>query len=254
MSKYHKIKWRDSDNQELAKVVRNFNAKINRLAKKNPQMKNALPEKISVRELKELIKTRQDLKREMNSLRRFSKRGSEELVTVPNSDYNLQVTKWQKVEMNRRVGIINRRRAKRLEEMENIELKSRGKSLGYTKGQLGMGRAERVALSPMNAFYRTMNRKDLIKRFKAILKESQSSYFTEADLRLKENFIKGLEDSYNKNDVKEVVQAIRKMDIKDFLNTFYTEDSPFEFVYPPTDEQYHGFLNQLKSIWIPNKE
>ena len=254
MSKYHRINWRDSDSKELARVVRNFNAKITRLAKKNPQIEKSLPEKVSVREMKELIKTRQDLKREMNSLRRFSKKGAEEITIVPGSQYNLEITKWQKTEMNRRVGIINKRRKNRLDEMENIELTSRGKSLGYTKGQLGMGRIERAALTPMNAFYRSMGRKDLMKRYKAIIKESQSSYFSESDIRLRESFIKGLEENFNVHDVKDVVGTIRKMDLKEFLNTFYREDSPFEFVYPPTDEQYQAYLSQLKAIWIPNKQ
>ena len=34
MSKQHKIRWKQSDNQELARVVRNFNAKLKRLEKK----------------------------------------------------------------------------------------------------------------------------------------------------------------------------------------------------------------------------
>ena len=60
MSRKHKIRWKESDQQELRKAVKNFNAKIDRIAKKNPELKNALPEKASIRQLKELIKTRQD--------------------------------------------------------------------------------------------------------------------------------------------------------------------------------------------------
>ena len=69
-------------------------------------------------QLKDLINTRQDLNREINALRRFSKRGNEEIVIIPNTDYNVKTTKWQRTEMNRRVGYINRRRQKRLEEMQ----------------------------------------------------------------------------------------------------------------------------------------
>ena len=43
MHKYHKIRWRETDEQELKRVVRNFNAKIRRLEKKNPQIKEYLP-------------------------------------------------------------------------------------------------------------------------------------------------------------------------------------------------------------------
>ena len=89
--------------------------------------------------------------------------------------------------MNRRVGIINRKRKARLEEISNIEMKSRGEALGYTRGQLGMGKATEVSLSPMNAFTRRMNRRDLNMKWLSILRESQSTYFTE-NKRLFHNF------------------------------------------------------------------
>ena len=36
MSRQPKIRWRKSDEQELKRVVKNFNAKLNRIEKKNP--------------------------------------------------------------------------------------------------------------------------------------------------------------------------------------------------------------------------
>ena len=107
MSKQNRINWRDSDKQELKRAVKNFNAKIKRLEKKNPSNKNVLPEKVSVAQMQELINTRQDLNREINALKRFTKRGAEEIVDVPGTDYNLKITKWQRTEMNRRAAIIN---------------------------------------------------------------------------------------------------------------------------------------------------
>lgn len=253
MSKYHKIRWQQSDNQELARVVRNFNAKITRLTKKNPQIENALPEKISVRQMKELINTRQDLKRELNSLRRFSKRGSEEVIVVPGTDYNIKTTKWQKSEMNRRVAIINRKRKKRLEEIQNIEVTSRGEKLGYTRGQLGMGKATEVSLSPMNAFTRRMNQRDLKWKWKGILKESQSDYFDNKDFQLKQNYMKALQENYNEKDIKDILSVIDKMDIKEFLQKFDSEGGTLEFAYPPNKEQYNAYVSALRSTWNPNK-
>lgn len=253
MSKYHKINWRESDTKELNRVVKNFNSKINRLAKKDNSLVNILPEKVKVSELKELIKTRQDLHRELNMLKRFSRKGSEKVVVIPENDNNLQVTKWQLTEMNRKVGLINRRRKQRLEKLSNIEQKSRGESLGYTKGDIGMGKATEVSLSPMNAFTRTMSRSDLKMKWKVMMKESQSGFFTEKDFRTRENFIVALERSYNTNDIQDVINAIRKMDIDVFLNQFESEPGMFEFGYPPTQDQYDGYVEHLKSIWIPNR-
>lgn len=249
MSKYHKINWRESDRAELNRVVKNFNAKINRLAKKNPEIANVLPEKIVISELKELINTRQDLHRELNALKRFSRRGSEQIVVVENNDYNLQTTKWQKTEMNRRVGIINRRRKNRLEELANLEMTSRGESLGYVRGAIGMGKATEVSLSPMNAFTRRMSQRDLKMKWKAILRESQTDYFTQKDFRLRNNYIKALEQNFNVNDIQDIINTINQMDIKDFLQRFEEEGGTLELAYPPNREQYEGYVNALRSTW-----
>lgn len=249
MPKYHKIKWNDADTRELERAVRNFNAKVTRLAKKNPQMKSALPEKVSARQLRELINTRNDLKREINSLKRFSKRGAEQIVDIPNSEYNLKITKWQRTEMNRAVAIINRKRKARLEEVVNLEMTSRGESLGYTKAQIGMGKPELAALRPMNAFYRTMKYSDLKERYKSIQAQRQSDYFTKKDFMLRDNFTRSLYTNYNPNDIQDVVDAIETMDIKEFIEIFQKEGNTFEMNYP-TQEEYEYYVTALKRTWI----
>lgn len=252
MSKYHKIRWTEQDTKEISRVVKNFNSKITRLAKKNPEIANILPEKVSSKQLKEIINTRQDLHRELNSLKRFSKKGAEKIVTIPDTEYDLKTTKWQKVEMNRRVGIINRRRKERLEHLQEVEMTSRGKSLGYTRGQLGMGKATEVALQPLTAFFRTMGNTDLKKRWQSILVQSQSDYFTKKDYRLRDNYIKALVTSFNENNISDIIEAIENMDIKDFLNKFEEEGGTFEMAYPGKELE-HEYESALRSIWIPNK-
>ena len=250
MSRKYNIRWTESDNQELRKAVKNFNQKIARLEKKNPQIKNALPEKVSVKQMRDLIETRSDLNRELNALKRFSKRGAETIVPVPNNDYNLQITKWQKQEMNRRVGTINRKRKEKLKELQDVEQTSRGKPLGYTKGQIGMGRQEQVALSPMKSFTQKMNVKDLKYKYQSILKESQSTYWDRRDLILKENYVKSLEDNYGKN-AAFLVDKIKEMDMKEFKKIFYAEGghSFFEFSYPKNKEEIDKDLNYLSQAW-----
>ena len=252
MSKYHKIRWTEQDTKEISRVVKNFNSKITRLAKKNPEIANILPEKVSSKQLKEIINTRQDLHRELNSLKRFSKKGAEKIVTIPDTEYDLKTTKWQKVEMNRRVGIINRRRKERLERLQEVEMTSRGKSLGYTRGQLGMGKATEVALQPLTAFFRTMGNTDLKKRWHSILVQSQSDYFTKKDYQLRDNYIKALVTSFNENNISDIIEAIENMDIKDFLNKFEEEGGTFEMAYPGKELE-HEYETALRSIWIPNK-
>ena len=254
MSKQYNIRWRQDDEQELKRVVRNFNAKIDRLAKKNPKMKNALPERVTVKQMKELIDTRKDLTRELNALRRFSKKGNEKLVDVPDNEYNLQVTKWQRDEMARRTGVINRKRNKRLKELADVELRSRGEELGYTRGQLGMGKADEISLKPLKAFTPKMTRTELNKKFKAIKKESQSTYFTKKDEILRRNYINSLLENYREKDIEGVVKIIEDMDFKDFLSVFKYEDALFEFNYPPDEDTYQSYLSSVKAVWLPNKQ
>ena len=253
MSKRYNIRWRPDDNEQLRKAVKNFNAKISRLERKDPKNKAALPDRVSVKQLKEMIDTRQDLNRELNALKRFSKRGSEQIIDAPENKYNLKMTKWQKEEMTRRTAVVNRRRKQKLKEVSDIQLKSRGEKLGYTKGQFGMGKADEVSLSPIRAFTPSMNRQDLKRKYNMLVKESRDWYWEERDIRLKRNYIQSLESNFNPADIKDVVDEIEMMDTKTFRSIFEAEGGNFELSYPPDDETYRSYLEGIKSIWKPNK-
>lgn len=256
MSKRYNIKWTSDDDREIARAVKNFNAKIDYHAKKDPKNKSALPEKVTAKAIKELIDTRQDLKRELNALRRFSQKGAEEIIIAPDTDYNIKITKWQKEEMTRRAGVINRRRKKRLEEIQEIEVVFRGKGLGYTRGQIGMGKADEVALSPVNAFTPKMNRTDLKFKFEQLKKESKDKYYTEREELLKENYLKGIRENYNTDDplVKETIEAIENMDFKKFYRIFQATDPYFEYASKlPSNADLRAYAEKMHSDWVPVK-
>ena len=270
MSRFYNIRWKLSDNEEIRKTVKNFNAKITRLEKKYDKLietetdrdkkqqltneKNALPKRQSTKQFKKLVDTRQDLKRELNALKRFSKKGSEDIVTVPGNEYNLKTTKWQKNEMSRRVGIINRKRKERYQEAYDTALEYRGEKLGYTQGQLGMGSVDEMQLQPMNAFTPSMTRTSLNKKFDVIMEESQSSFWNKQELIMKENFKEALLTTFRKGDIKNVLQSIDDMDFKDFYSKFKSQVGKFEDVYFPDDDQYDQYLELIKSTWLPEVE
>lgn len=259
MSKQYKIRWSSNDSKELSRVVRNFNAKITRLTKQNPSLKNILPEKVSAKELKGLINTRSDYRREINALMRFSRRGAEEIVKAPLNENNVYITKWQRTELLRRVSIVNRKRNLRLKELEILPAKSRGEELGYTVGQarqfIGMGRIRDVELMPMRAFTASLTPSEIRMRYKSAIVQSQSDYFTKRDYDLRENYIKGIMENYNESDVIDVINSIKSMDIKSFLEIFYEEGATFEFASPDGTSdlkryEYDGYVESLKSTWL----
>lgn len=271
MSRQSKIKWSDADRKELERVVKNFNAKISRLAKKNPDMAAALPPKMSLAKrsaeqiaeqratgaaadriyITELINTRADLKRELNALKRFSKKGAEQLKSIPGNENEIQITKWQYQEMTRRAAVINRRRARRLEQMENIEALQRGEKLGYKRGDIGMGRADRLALEPIKPFTRTQGRRELGYKLETLYRESRSDYFKERDQLLRDNYIKAIENNYNPDDprIQKVIKKIKGMDLGTFVNNYMAEDPDMEFIYPLNKEEQDRFISELETIW-----
>lgn len=255
MSKRYNIRWTENDLKEINRSVKNFNAKIKRLETKYKGTDVILPEKVSVKELKDLIGTRRDLQRELKSLQRFTQRGSEEIVSIPNTDNNIQVTKWQRTEMNRRAGTINRTRALRLGQVQEIEMASGGEKLGYTVGQFGMGKAEELSLSPTTSFTPKMTKWDVSAKFRSLRKHSQSDYFTKSDQRLLNNYISSLEETYGKDAVADIVKEIENMDFSEFYKRFRAEPGAFEFASDiPKDADIEAYLNKIRSTWLPEEK
>ena len=121
MPKMYNIQWRESDDAELQRLARNFNAKIRRLEKKHPDHAGVLPEKVKASDLKKNIKTRADLNVVKTSLSAFTKKGAEQIVNSPISG---KVTKWQasedKKHLNRTINRFNKKLDK-VATNENID-------------------------------------------------------------------------------------------------------------------------------------
>lgn len=251
MSKQPHIRWKQSDNKELAKVVHNFNAKIKRLEKKNPELKEALPEKVSVKQLKNLIQTRKDLNRELRSLKRFSKRGAEEIITYGKN--NITLTKWQKKEMSIQAGIINRRRTLKRIEYEQTELKRAQENLGYKRIEFGMGPLEKNQFKHTTPLTWGMSQSELKRKIKSYKKQVQSDWYEKMDEQWRENYITSLEQNFNPHDVEDIIEHISNMDISEFTKVMRSELDIFEKSYPGDRDAAVSNLYEIQSIWLPKK-
>ena len=136
-------------------------------------------------------------------------------------------------------------------------MKQGSQELGYKLGQLGMGQAEENALRPTVAFTPKSNLRDIHKKFRHYMKESQSTYFDKIDERFRETYINTLKQKYNPEDIKEVVEAIKKMDYQDFYKEIQKEGgvrAALEWAYPakPGSAEYNGYVEQLYDKWVPD--
>lgn len=262
MPRQYNIKWREQDEKELRRVVRNFNDKLRRLVKKNPANSNILPQfwnektqefenRITIEQIKELIGTRQDYNRQLNMLKRFSRRGAERIVET-GSDYGARTTKWQEQEQKRLVQTINRRRKARLDTLNAIEVMNASGKLGYTLGQMfGMGLAEQNKLKPTQAFTRGQTQKDIKWKWRALQTEVKDTYYNERDEMLKENYIKALTENFDADDIKDVIANIRSMGSDEFYLKFEAKGDAFEWAYPPKKgtQEYSDYVSELSGYW-----
>ncbi len=219
MSKQYNIRWTQNDVKELQRLAKNFNAKVSRLEKKyggNPDV--FLPDRVTVAQMRENIGTRRDLQRELKSLQSFTQRGSDELVKIQSvnsiTDNNILLTKWQKQEMQSRVKSINDKRRYHRKKLESVEVTHNGKSLGYTRGDIGMGSVEANQLRPTKPFNRRMTKGDMRAKFEHFQRESKSDYWIRRDELMRESYIKALRSNFNEEDIKGIIEQIEKMPIR----------------------------------------
>ena len=245
-------------------MARNFNDKLRREIKKSPDNINILPQfynentekfesRITIETIKSMIETRKDYKRVLNMLKRFSKRGVERIIEVPGNIYGSKTTVWQKQEIGRLTGIVNRKRQERLDKLNIIEMATSEGKLGYTLGQMfGMGLASKNKLNPTKGFTHAQSQTDIKYKFRSLMKESQTMYYKNRDQILKENYIKALTENYNEADITDVISKVRTMDPDLFVLKFEARGDSFEMAYPPSrgSEEYNNYLSELKAYWM----
>lgn len=89
------IRWTTSQKERLNRAVKNYNAKITRLA--NSNYEGNLPDKASVRDLRKIISNSANLNAEINRLLRFTRRGSEEILSSGFSRYEANEIRIAKI-------------------------------------------------------------------------------------------------------------------------------------------------------------
>lgn len=89
------IRWTSSQKERLNRAVKNYNAKITRLA--NSNYEGNLPEKANVRDLKKIISNSANLNAEIKRLLRFTRRGSEEILSSGFSRYEANEIRIAKI-------------------------------------------------------------------------------------------------------------------------------------------------------------
>lgn len=255
MAKQYNIRWTENQQDQLRKAVKNFNAKVKRLEEKyNNDSKVVIPERVTMREMKEIIGTRGDLQREVRSLQSFTKRGAEELISTQ-TDSNISITKWQNKDLKRRAKMINNMRDIKREEYLNRPVIDRGKVLDYTNRAI-MGDTKLLQFEHTTPITKTMGKADFHYKMKHYRYEGQDKYWNIRDQQMIENYIQTIKDNFSYNDVKAVIDKIESLSIDKAKEIIYSDPQKYASAYPgadKNDEEKH--VRALHEMWdVPYNE
>lgn len=214
------IKWRDKDISKLKRVVKNFNAKRVRIIKKNPTASAYLPTKVSYKELKNQIETREDFNREIKSLLRFSKKGAESIVS---NDNGLLITKWERREIGLKVRRINNSR-KKIRDRLNPSVKT---------GTMGL--VQEVGLRPKKDVFKDANRKKWEAFKETVHFQARSNYWADRYEQYLKNYIKSAENHLGV--YADLIATLAKMAGGQFLFDIYPNEPSLQIDYTYNLEQ-----------------
>ena len=159
--------------REIARTVRNFNAKVRRLERLKHEL---IPTRVSVAGLKEEFTDRADLQRRLRELKSFSKRGAEDIITtyggVKTTRYEFKLTKERarvaKLRLSREIRILGeatptvygKKQPRRLVEMGSEELsnlQAKRKSLEKDITKLNPSQYEKYSKRVYEEAYKSWN-------------------------------------------------------------------------------------------------
>ena len=238
------IRWRNKDKKELQRVVRNFNAKRNRILKKNPNAIEYLPEAISYKDLKNTITTRADFNRNMNRIKRFSRKGAEEPQLY---ERGLYITKYELNEARILQRVTNRKRKKLAKkvresyEKENIHKPSLEKSL------------EEMNEEPVHYQFKKKTNKTFRKAFSNLLKETSSSYESDRASKYKDDYLRNIREHLGYGVIPNILYAtVMQISASTMYYSYYNDTSvQIQFLSDPlaTDfiaySAYEGWCNAI---------
>lgn len=254
-----KFKLDGNTKKSLQATVRDFNEKIDRLSAKakNQGERAALPEKLSEHDLLKNASSKESLARDIQDYKGFLRRGAEKIEELPDTKFNIKITRWQKETMAKRLKEINKAREKELKEWKETEVKYGGKSAGYTQGQARMDNGDFDEFEPMKLYNYSSTYKDIREKFKLMLRESQDGYWDSRTELARINYVEKLDRVIGDHPIgKMLLKQIKQMDLSDFKRTLKGEDDLFLLLYEleKHPDNHEIILEEVWNEWNPGTD
>lgn len=247
------IRWRDKDRKQISRAVGKFNAKLTRLSKK-PEFSDSgfLPERKSVSDVIDTIKTRDDFNRAIKSIDRFFKKGATDIVAVNigESDKPEYVyrTKYEISEVKRRQKTVQKKREQfrrdyKLTEDEALRLNVG--DIDYKK-ELKSAFEKGDEQSWFNFIY-------------SLERESSTEYFNDTIYKVRESYYKVLRNHIGGIDAEAIIFKLKKYNVSSadiLLALAENDDFSFEFIYSLEEREakINVLLGAIEKRFNPEEE
>ena len=233
MARTGRIKWTRDDAKKTANLVRQFNAKITRITKKNPSIVKALPERMNSQAIQQMYSqlTRSDFNRWINSTMRFLKRGADEIVTT---NAGVKTTRWQLNEIRYNLQRINAERRKRMERLQP----------STTKGT--MGAIKELELQPRRNLAQNIPTQYWERYVRGIEKQVLSSYASDRAEQYKRNYLTAMRAALG--DQPELESILARIPAETVVEA-YAQDPDLSIDYLYYEHEIEEAVQNLKEIW-----
>ena len=225
MARQYNIRWSDKDERELKRVVKNFNAKVRRLEAKEPYLTDKRPEKISYKDIRDNVETRQDLNRKLKEIQRFSRRGVED---IRETGSGVITTEWQFKEATIKQRVVTRRRRERRQNVESWRRQE-------TESLFDKPKVDDVSPRGFDQY------------IKGLEKEIRTNYDKERKELYRDNYITACRNELGVY-AEQIVSYVKKVPIETFIEQSLT--NPFldiDFVY--TEEEKKNVSDKILEEW-----
>ncbi len=238
--KQSQIRWRESDLKSLQRAINNFNAKLYRIQKKDPESAKYMPNRVKKKDVVNKIVTRADFNREISALKRFAAKGSEKIVS---SKRGAKTTLWEKKEFQFKQQRVNRKRTIERKKVEEQDVLSRGKTTGVKRAEMGSIKENELKTIKLN--FENLSQKEWDLKRTAIDRALDEGFQEFRKYNMKNNYIKGLQNAGFSDDL---VDLVRKTNIDTFVTTVRLDtEAQFDFIYDPL--QFQDKQDVLMELW-----
>lgn len=212
-------------NQEINRVIKNYNQKIRRIEKYEDSFNYHLPETITKKNLKQNVYTRNELRRKLRELESFSKRGAE-MSMQTEGGYVLSRFEFENLKRER--ARVKRNISREIRRLETEKPKVFGKEQAKTFAQMGDSYYLNL-LAKRNALEKnidTLKREEFKRYQELVYKTGRSQEYQQSLFR--DNYKKMLTDlayytEYDKDKLKTLENKLDKLSNRKFYRLFQNE-------------------------------